>query len=776
MNSLFKKYLNYKKTILVFWIVCVIVSGSGIFRLTVTHEHTSFFSQSNKRFKQQQKLQRSYRYNGNLLFCVVPDSGDIFTPRTLQCIDRLETRIRELPYASLVQSVTSYKKTVMGLGGLTAKNLIDLSDTSTTGYLDKIKKTITSDPLAINRLVSSNGHAAGIVVYFDIPDSIPTPTKQIATSARGIIKSLSPTYPDIRLYVTGGYMLDEAFAQASFKDIRLLLPLMYLIMIIALWFILHDTSTLLAVIAVVLGSSLTAMGFAGWLGIVLTPPSSIAPIIILTVGIADCIHIVISFFHAHRPGTSQKDAVLHALRKNSMPVFITSATTLIGFAGLNFSEVPPFRDLGTIVGIGIVAAFLLTMTLLPLMLISMPIKARPPRWGRHDLIGTYLGTLITAHSNKLLLFTAAIAFTCILGLRRIEFNDMFIDYFDSSFTFKNHTEAVMENLTGLDYIECSFTPPPGTSISDTSYLDYIDNFCSWARSYPGVVHVAGISDVLKLINRQLHGGDTAYYRLGDPSLIKSILEQSHSSSAQKAGMSLLVGRGKNATRVIVTVGKISAKELRMLEQKIKNRTDHTDADGITAVISSISLLFAHISEHNIRSMARGIGITLIAIFVFLSILGRAMHWGIIGLFPNIVTLLMAIGLWGIITGEAGLATSIVAAMSLGIIVDDTIHLLYAFMAACTGKCRKPTDAVHYAMRHTADAIVFTSLILAAGFGILSFSGFRPTAHMGILTTIILIFAAAADLFLFTPILMFLPCSADNRKMPGNGSIDECDQQ
>ncbi|MBD3320088.1 MAG: MMPL family transporter [Chitinivibrionales bacterium] len=757
MTEFFAGLLRYKKTIPLISGIVVLALASGIFRLKITHDHTSFFSKSNKRLNQLEKLQDQYGYSGNLLFCIVPDSGTVYSLPVLKCMETVTSQAENLPRASFVQSLVNYKKPVMGIGGLQVQNLIDLSRADRAGYLDSMQSIIESDPSAVNRLVSESGHAAGIVVYFDIPDSVSPPTQKIAGAARAMIDSLSAAYPDMRFYGTGGLMLDEAFAEASYRDISVLLPLMYFIMTAALWFIIADLYALLAVILVVVGSTLAAMGVAGWLGIVLTPPSSIAPIILLTVGIADSIHIVISFFHHYRPDTGRNSAVVEALGRNFMPVLITSLTTLVGFAGLNFSNVPPFRHLGTIVGAGIAAAFVLTVTLLPSLLLQFPIPVRGPRRGRHDFIGTRLGAAITKHPKTFAVATALAAIICITGLRHIELNDMFIDYFDHSFAFRRHTDAIIENLTGLDYIECSFAAQKGGLITDSSYLSFIDRFCTWARTRGGVVHVAGISDILKVINFRLHRGRKEHYRIGSPALTQAILEGSGGSTARSAGMSLLVNDSATATRVFITVGKISAKELRSLEKAVNAWIDVNSPGTVSATIGSISLMFAHISELNIKSMIRGIAVSLLAIFIALSILGKKLRWGFIGLFPNIVTLLMAIGLWGIITGQAGLAISIVAAMSLGIIVDDTIHLLYTFMTACSRKRLGPDDGVRYSLRHTADAIVFTSAILAAGFGILSFSGFRPTAHMGVLTTIILVFALAADLFLFSPLLMLLRC-------------------
>ena len=183
-------------------------------------------------------------------------------------------------------------------------------------------------------------------------------------------------YPDIDLYVAGAIMFDNAFSEATRDDMKTLVPLMFLVLVAIIGIALRSYTGTLATLVIILLSTATGMGLAGWLGISLTPASGIAPTIILTLAVADSVHIMASVYQQMHLGKTKQEAVAESLRINLQPVFLTSITTAIGFLTMNFSDAPPFRDLGNIVAMGVVAAFLYSILFLPALLVILPIKVR----------------------------------------------------------------------------------------------------------------------------------------------------------------------------------------------------------------------------------------------------------------------------------------------------------------------------------------------------------------------------------------------------------------
>ncbi len=166
-------------------------------------------------------------------------------------------------------------------------------------------------------------------------------------------------------------------------------------------------------------------------------------------------------------------------------------------------------------------------------------------------------------------------------------------------------------------------------------------------------------------------------------------------------------------------------------------------------------MFSHIGERNIKSMLLGTTVALILISMILVIALRSLKIGLLSLVPNLIPAALAFGVWGIFVGQVGLALSVVTGMTLGIVVDDTVHFLSKYLRARREKGLDAPDAVRYAFNTVGLALVVTSLVLVAGFGVLAFSAFVLNSQMAIMTAVTILFAIVADFLLLPPLLMAL---------------------
>ena len=171
------------------------------------------------------------------------------------------------------------------------------------------------------------------------------------------------------------------------------------------------------------------MGLAGWTGISLTSASAVAPTIILTLALADSIHILTTMFQQMHQGKSKSEAIIESLRINLKPVFITSVTTAIGFLSMNFSDAPPFRDLGNIVAMGVMAAFMYSIFFLPSLMAVLPIRLKTRNSDRYAFLNNFANVVIK--NRKVVFWGMSIAIILLItGISNIEFNDQFIKYND----------------------------------------------------------------------------------------------------------------------------------------------------------------------------------------------------------------------------------------------------------------------------------------------------------------------------------------------------------
>jgi predicted RND superfamily exporter protein len=552
-------------------------------------------------------------------------------------------------------------------------------------------------------------------------------------------------------------MLNNAFASATLQDITTLVPLMYGGIIIALFFFLRSVCGVIGTLAVVALSTVTAMGLMGWLGIGLSPPVSTAPTMIMTLAIADSVHLIVTFLARLRRGDTKREALRESYRLNFLPIFLTSLTTAIGFLSMNFSDAPPFRDLGNVVAIGVVAAWLYSTTFLPALLAVLPVRARKIETKTEPTGAIFDGLVDFLARRRNLALGGSIAIISLLAatIPRIEVNDQWTEYFSENVPFRSHSDYIQENLTGFYTIEYSLPAGESGGISEPDYLHKLDRFAEWFRQHDKIVSVQSISDILKRLNKNLHGDDPDYYRIPDDrNLAAQYLLLYEFSLPYGLDLNNQINVDKSATRLIITGLDLSTRETRELigagHQWLADNAPEMQVEP-----ASPTVMFAYISERNIKSMLAGSGLAIFLIAVTLVFALRSFRWGAVSLVPNLVPTITGFGVWAILVGEIGMSLSAVTGMTLGIVVDDTVHFLTKYLRGRRQKEFDPVEAIRYAFRQVGPALVITTIVLTVGFAVLSFSTFRLNAWMGQLTAIVIVLALIADFILLPAFLLLV---------------------
>ena len=534
-------------------------------------------------------------------------------------------------------------------------------------------------------------------------------------------------------------------------DMSTMVPAMYLIIVLVAFLLMRSITATVGTVIVILLSLMTAMGLAGWAGIELSPPSSAATTIIMTLAVADSIHILINLLGAMRRGVSRRDAIVESLRVNMSPVFLTSVTTAIGFLSLNFSDSPPFADLGNITAMGMIAAWFYSVGFLPAFVAIVPVKTRQGQ----SLLGKFmdrLGDWVVRRNSPILVGFSACAILLLAFIPSNELNDDFVAYFDESTTFRSDVSITSERLTGAYQLQFSLDSGSSNGVSDPAFLEQASQFVDWLRSQPEVRHVQSITDTFKRLNENLHSGDLAYYKLPENrQLAAQYLLLYELSLPYGLDLNNQLNIDKSSTQIVATLNNLDSRRLRDIAQRGENwleeNTPRLAATGIGPAI-----MFAYISDRNIRSMLLGTFLAVVLISAILVGVLRSPKLGAISLVPNLLPAGLAFGAWGMLVGELNMAVSMVSGMTLGIVVDDTNHFLTKYKRARLEQGLDAPDAVRYTFSSVGQAIVVTSLILIAGFSVLAQSDFAMNSLMALLTAIAIAMALLAD-FLLLPALL-----------------------
>ncbi|MFT5225619.1 MAG: putative RND superfamily exporter protein, partial [Polaribacter sp.] len=755
--------LNKPWTVLLISIILVFGTAFGAKNLVFKGDYKVFFSEANPELTAFESIQDVYSKSDNVAFILEPKNGDIFTKENLAAVYWLTSESWQVPYSTRVDSISNFQHTIAEEDDLIVEDLVLDPDTLTDADMPRLKEIAVNDPLLLNKIVSQTGHVSIVNVTNQLPGINPiTEIPEVAAKVRDIKAQFEEKFPDINVQLTGMVMMNATFTDVSMSDSATLVPAMFGIVLLIMVLLLRSFSGTFATLFVIIFSIAGTMGAAGWMGFYLTGPSVSAPTMIMTLAVADCIHILTSYYFEMRQGKVKKEALQESLRVNFKPILLTSVTTAIGFMSMNFSDSPPFRDLGNMVAIGVMLAFAFSITVFPALLMLLPVKASKVSPQSNYGLMEKFAEFVVEKRKILLPLTAVIILSLASFLPQNVLDDNFVEYFDTTVPFRTATDFMEENLSGLTTIEVSIDSRESSGINDPKFLKTVGDFSEWLRAKAVTDHVSTISDVLKRLNKNMHADDPEFHKLPEErDLSAQYLLLYEMSLPYGLDLNNQLNVDKSSTRVVGTFQNLTSVQQIDMEQEIY-QWFATSAPDYLVSISSPTLMFAHIGQRNITSMLFGTAAALILISLLLAFALRSVRYGVISLLPNFIPASVGFGLWYFIDGQVGLALSVVAGMTLGIVVDDTVHFLTKYKHARDQYGKNAEDAVKYAFSSVGRALWITTLVLVAGFMVLAQSTFALNADMGLLTAVTIAVALIVDFLFLPPLLMMLDGKKDTQ--------------
>ncbi|MDE0415302.1 MAG: MMPL family transporter [bacterium] len=757
VESFIETVLRRRWPVLALMALVMVALTAGVSFVGVTNDYRSLFDEDNPQLESLNVLEATYGTSNRALIAVAPQSGSVFNRAALAAIEDLTEAAWQTPYSTRVDSLSNHSHSWADGDDLTVQSLVEDADALTDADVEWIRDVALNTPEIAGRLVSHDGAVAGLVIDFALPENPDAAVFEITDHLHHLLDRARVSNPDIAYYLTGDVPLNRAFADATRDDMETLVPIVFAIIAGVAAFLLRSVLGTIAIVVVLMFTVNTTVGFAGWLGIVFNPANSGVPIIVMTVAVAHSVHIVEKVLAGIGRGLDRNAAIAESIRINAWPVFLTSLTTVIGFLSLNASDSPPFRVLGNLVAFGVFCAFVYSMTVLPAVLSVLPMRPRPVRARMPDIFDR-LGAFVVARRTVLLWSSAVVAIVLVTGVPRLELTDNWTSYLSERYQFRQDTDFVIENLTGIESLEYSLESGRDGGITEPAYLRNVEAFANWFREQPEVLHVEAFPDIMKRLNKNMHGDDPAFYVLpDDPELSAQYLLLYELSLPFGRDLNNRINVAKSATRMTVVMRDLTSQAQRELDARaqewIRGR-----APDLASEASGVSIIFAHLSQRNIVSMLTGTIIAMALISLILVFIFRSLRVGLVSVVPNFIPAAMSLGLWGYAVGNVGLAGSVMTAIAFGIVVDDTIHFLTKYHRARHDGLDAP-EAVRAAFRTVGHALLTTTVVLVLGFLVFASSGFEVSWALGLLVSLTISFALLADFLFLPPLLMLL----DRRK-------------
>lgn len=753
------RYTNWliqqHKLVVILSLFFVIAIGTGVKNLSSTNDFRVYFSQDNPQLVAFETLEKTFGKQDSLFFFIQPKDENIFSQQALTLIWELTEKAWNLPYAQRVNSLTNYQHTAVDGDDLNTDYLLEDLSALNPAKIASIKNIVLNEPTLINFLTNKKGTVTGIQVRLNLPKDKTKATDQNVFAARELRAQFEKRYPDIKINLGGSSTAGVSLGEAVAQDISTLVIWSYLVIITALLILLRSLRGMIATVLLITFSTLVTMGIYGWFHYTLTPVAGWVPSIVMTIAVADSVHILITYFHSLRHGMKHHDAIRESLRINFNPVFITSLTTIIGVLCLNFSDSPPYRDLGNMVALGVFIAFILSMTFLPAILAWFSIGKSHIGRGTNVFMDNFANWIIA--KRRTLLFSMSIFVVIIASfIPNNELTERWHEYFDESFEIRNTVEVVDKKLSGVHYLRYLIDSNEEGGIHEPAYLNTLNNFSHWLKQQNKVVYVSSITDISKRLNKTLHEDKKEWYKIPDNRQLASQLFLLYELGLpRELNLDNMVNHNRTATMVTVIVNKTDSEFLLDLDRRAQAWLKQYAKKYKTSEATGLDMVFAHINHRNIRSLLKGTLVALILISFVLIFALKSVRLGLISLIPNLTPAALAYGTWGIFIGKIDLSASIVICMSLGIVVDDTVHFLSKYLRARREKNFDVNEGMRYAFNTVGVALIITTAVLVSGFLVLSGSHFSPTWVSGLLLAITLSYALLTDFLLLPPLLTVL---------------------
>jgi predicted RND superfamily exporter protein len=750
-NSLAALLVNKKAIFFICYLVLLGIFGSGTQYLKTEAGYRIFFDEDNPQLVDHIEKENTYSKNDNIAFIIEAKSGEIFSIENLNSIEEITTKSWEMPNSVRVNSLTNFQHTLVEDDELIVRDLYASEDNF--GIAET--KTIAIGHEEINNyLVSEKSNGSVIQVKLDLPEENFERIKarnESVSYARNLAAEIESSNIDLSVHLAGRVILNKSLEEMVASDAESLFPIMFLVLIIVLLATSRSVKATVACLFAIITTIIMAYGFMGWVGFALTPTNSQISIILITITICNCVHLMSSYRNNFDANVSLTETMKTSLEKNIKPIFITNITTMVGFLTMNLSDIPPFREVGNATAFGIFISMLTCFLVIPFLVVLMKVKFKKTV-NSGSISKSFVGFL-TRRSKPIAIVLTVLTLGISSFTFNNEINDDLVGYFGEGHSFRTAAEYLENNITGFDSVYFSLDSGGKSEITGIEYLNKVEAFDKWLGEQDTVIHVKSFAKIMKRLNKNMNGGNNEHYKIPNSKEEASQFLLLYELSLPLGhNLDDMIDFGKTSTLVTVTMKGASTKDILALEEKTNAWFDQ-NAIELKVNPISVSFMFAHIGHDSIKSMVSGsfLAVVLISLIIFIAL--KSFKMGAVSLLANGFPALVAFGTWGLLVGEVNMPIGVIFSVTLGVIVDDTVHILTNYI-----KNRREKFSVVESLENTfsqvGGVLTATTITLTSGFLVLAMSDFTVNSILGIMVVITILSAYILD-FLLLPLILIL---------------------
>ena len=649
-------------------------------------------------------------------------------------------------------------------------------------------KEILNSPVFRNFVISENGNTSGIIVNIKenkklenienlskeeieaYKDKVKKQNHENILEIRQVIQS----YGDVGKIYLGGIPMIADDMMTFIKSDIIVFGLGVLLFIIAtLWFVFRKLIWIIVPISSCLFSVVIMMGLLGILGWKVTVISSnfIALMLILTMAMN--IHMSTRFLQLRKDYPAKNNFEIISLTTNKMfwPILYTVLTTVFAFLSLIFSGIKPIIDFGWMMTFGLIISFIITFTLLPTLLNFTPTKNISLKKEQDSKITNFLGLLSLNNKNTIFGVTGIIVILSMIGISKLEVENSFINYFNKNTEIYKGMKLIDEELGGTTPLEVILKFPvtknEETSTEDDEFEDWsdeedendekywftkdkIDKIASvhnYLDSLPQVGKVLSFSSIIDVATQLNNNKPLGTLEMG---VLYSKIPESIKTEIIDPYLSIEDNEARISLRIIDSQENLRRNDLiNKINFDLKNKIGLKESEF---KLAGVLILFNNLLQSLFKSQILTLGLVMIGIFSMFIVLFRNIKLSLIGVVPNFIAAFFILGIIGLLGIPLDMMTITIAAITIGIAVDNSIHYIYRFKEEF-GKFKDYNKTLKKCHSTVGVAILNTSITIVFGFSILVLSKFIPTIYFGVFTGLAMLLAMISVLTLLPALIL-----------------------
>ena len=792
-----------------FWVIGFCLLTIGVLASQLSN---LYFDASNEAFfKEDDPILVNYnefrdQFGRDDLILVAIDTPEIFETTTLQNLAALQNDLeREVPHIREVNSLLTVRATRGVTDELIVGDLIEEIPTDPE-QLQQLREYVLNSPTYPNWIISADGRVTTITLELnpyvlpevqgeedllagfsegeDLLDSggeeMQPVTSVEENQAIAAIREVMTRYQssEFRLFLSGGPVYGSAIQDSMQSNLPVFSGISTGIMILLLAVLFRRISGVLLPLIIVVLSLISTLSLMGAFGRPFTVINQILPSFILAVGVADAIHLLTIFYRNQTAGSSRQESVSHALEHSGLAIVMTSFTTAGGLWSFANAKSAPIADLGIYGGIGVLAAMLLSLTLLPALLALLPepqkgsaqntLQSNSPSLIDRILGG--LGETAIQHPVHVVAGCGVVVVAMLLGLLRLEPSNWPLRWFPPESEFRQHTELIDQRMGGSSNLEVLLdTQTPG-GLYEPEFmqkLDRLNQVVNTEMAFPGGETVGksqSVLDILKESNRALNENRAEYYTVPNSrELIAQELFLFSNSGADD--LAKLVDVSFRLARLSLYIPNLDAIDSEVFARELENRLEAIFGEDVQFSLTGVAQLWSGTMTNVLLSMQQSYLIAFVLIGVLMILFLGDWKIGLMAMIPNLVPILFTLGLMGYTGLPLDLFTILIGSIGIGLVVDDTVHFLSVFQRYLS-RCGNPAQAIRETMLTTGRALLFTTLVLISGFASYTAAEFVNIFAFGMLLVVCISTALLMDLLVAPALLMLLYRRTPQEHIPG----------